>query len=419
MSRIALVDCNNFFVSCERVFRPDLVNRPTAVLSNNDGCIVARSNEVKALGIPMGVPLFKVKDIVDRHHVQLQSANFELYGDISQRMVRVLRQLCPRIEVYSIDECFLDLTDLPIADESAWGRQLRDRLLQEIGIPVSIGIAPTKTLAKAAAATAKHSPRGVAVINTETDRRQMLESLAIEDIWGIGRRLAPKMRDKGVTTAWQLVAASDSWLAQQFNITGLKMVDELRGLVRLGFGDKRSYRQTIMRSRAFAHTVHDYHQLEAAVASFTAVAAQRLRSQQSVCSGVITGLVSRQGDRIGRVGQVVNLPEATADSGRLITAALAALGQAYDESSAYKKASVTLVGIQPQQAWQLSLTDPDKRRQSRQVLMTAVDRLNRRFGAGTISYAVEDKLAANWQSKHERRSPRYTTRWTDLPSVKA
>lgn len=419
MSRIALVDCNNFFVSCERVFRPDLANKPTAVLSNNDGCIVARSNEVKSLGIPMGVPLFKVQDIVARHNIQLQSANFELYGDMSQRLVKILRQVCPRIEVYSIDECFLDLTDLPIGDETAWAQQLRSRVLQEIGIPVSIGVATTKTLAKAAAASAKPSVAGVAIIATEADRRRVLETLPVEDVWGIGRRLAPQLQDKGLTTAWQLAAASDKWLSHQFNITGLKMIDELRGESRIGFGDKRSFRQTIMRSRAFSHTVRDYHQLESAVASFTAVAAQRLRSQQSVCGGLVTGLVSRQEDRSRRVGQAIKLAEATADSGRLISAALAALGVIYDETAAYKKASVTLIDITTQQAWQLSLTDPDKQRHNRQTLMTEVDRLNHRFGAGTISYAVEDRLAANWQSKHERRSPRYTTRWTELPQLKA
>ncbi|HET8690451.1 MAG TPA: DUF4113 domain-containing protein, partial [Candidatus Saccharimonadales bacterium] len=401
MSRIALIDCNNFFVSCERVFRPDLVDRPTAVLSNNDGCIVARSNEVKALGVPMGTPLFKVKDIVARNNIRLLSANFELYGDMSQRMVRILRQVCPKIEVYSIDECFLDLGELDIREEKAWAAKLRRRLLDEIGIPVSIGVAPTKTLAKAAASTAKHLANGVTVIADEADRRHTLKNLPIEDIWGIGRRLAPKLRDKGLANAWQLTEASDAWLADQFNITGLKMIDELRGHTRLGFGDKRSYRQTIMRSRAFAYTVRDYHQLESAVASFTAAAAQRLRSQASVCSGIITGLAVRTERGQNRLGQLVTLPEPTADTGRLINAALAALAVIYEESAAYKKASVTLVGITDQAAWQLSLTDPDKQRQRRQRLMAEVDRLNRRFGGGTISYAAEDKLAANWQSKHE------------------
>ncbi|HET7630641.1 MAG TPA: Y-family DNA polymerase [Candidatus Saccharimonadales bacterium] len=420
MSRIGLVDCNNFFVSCERVFRPDLATKPTAVLSNNDGCIVARSNEVKALGVPMGIPLFKVKDIVRRHGIQLLSANFELYGDMSQRLVRILRQVCPKIEVYSIDECFLDLTKLPIKDETVWAEELRARILHEIGIPVSIGLAPTKTLAKAAAQSAKRLEVGIAVMAGEAARRQILERLPIEDVWGIGRRLGPKLRDKGVVNAWQLTEASDTWLAHQFNITGLKMIDELRAKARIDFGDKRSHRQTIMRSRAFSHTVRDYHQLESAVASFTASAAQRLRGQSSVCAGVMTGLVSpRENNRFNRSTSLISLTEPTADTGRLITAALAGLKAGYEENAAYKKASVTLIGITGQDDWQLSLTDPDHLRQRRQRLMAEVDRLNRRFGGGTIGYAAEDQLASTWQSRREHRSPRYTTRWSDLPQLKA
>jgi len=243
VSLYALVDCNNFFVSCERVFRPELTDVPVAVLSNNDGCIIARSNEVKALGIPMGVPLFKVRDIVRNHKVTLFSANFELYGDISQRIVSLLREETPLIEMYSIDESFIDLSELHIPDLEVWARKLRTRIFREVGVLTSVGVASTKTLAKVASTHSKTHGDGVSVAVTDEARKALLTDLAIEDIWGIGRRLAPRLHDRGVSTAIQLVNASDAWLHQQFTITGMKMVDELRG--KCGKLDKHNYQNRV------------------------------------------------------------------------------------------------------------------------------------------------------------------------------
>lgn len=416
MSRYALIDSNNFFVSCERIFRPDLAAKPVAVLSNNDGCVVARSNEVKALGIPMGIPLFKVKQVVRDQNVTLFSANFELYGDISQRIVTILREETPLIEVYSIDECFVDLSQLPLDDVQAWGVRVRDRVWREAGIPVSIGIAGTKTLAKVASTYAKTHGDGVMVIEDEQRRRELLADLPIEDIWGIGRRLAPKLHDRGVSRALQLVDASDAWLAQQFTITGLRMVDELRGVARLPFGDKHEQRQTIMRSRSFGHRVRDYYQLETAVATFAAQAAARLRGQGSICQGIITFLTTGpHAQQQHRASQLVMLPESTADTGRLITAALEGLEKIYDDDFAYQKAGVMLVGIQDESVWQLSLTDPVADRDRRRELMNQIDALNKRYGGGTVWYASEARHQADWRSRRERRSPRYTTQFTELP----
>lgn len=415
--RIALVDCNNFFVSCERLFRPDLWHKPVAVLSNNDGCVVARSEQVKDLGVSMGVPLYQVKNVVEANSVQLFSANFELYANISQRIVTILQEVCPRIEVYSIDECFLDITKLNLQDEQAWCEQLRQRLLDEVGMPVSIGVADTKTLAKAANHIAKKQSNGVAIIDNATTRQAVLRQLPIDAIWGIGRRLAPKLQEKGVTNAWQLVSASDNWLASQFNVTGLKMIDELRAKPRHGFGDKHDKRQSIMRSRSFSHRVRDYYQLEAATASFTVAAATKLRQQGSVCGAVLVSLLERKNDRWRRVNQLVSLDEPTADSGRLINAALSGLELAYDEDFAYQKSAVTLLDIKDQSVWQLSLTKPDGRRDKHQRLMLEVDKINRRFGNSTVSYAVENKLNSTWQSKRQLRSPSYTTKLAELPKL--
>lgn len=420
MSCYALIDCNNFFVSCERLFRPELNNEPVAVLSNNDGCIVARSNEIKALGIPMGVPLFQVRDVVTANKAILFSANFELYGDISQRIVQLLREETPLIEVYSIDENFIDLSEMPIKDRQAWARRIRERILREIGIPTSVGVGPTKTLAKVASTFAKTHGDGTWVIDSDEQREAMLELLPIEDIWGIGRQLAPKLLDKGVSKASQLTAASDAWLHSQFNIGGIKMVDELRGIPRLPFGDKHEQRKTIMRSRSFGHRVRDYFQLESAVATFAAQAASRLRSQDSVCTGLVISLqlAEREDERKQYVSRIVRLPEASAHTGALITAALSGLLALYDVEGSYKKAGVTLTGIVDRQAWQLSLLEQKPEvREKGVVLMENIDRLNKRYGKGTVWHASEAKQNATWQSKRERQSPRYTTRLSELPRL--
>ena len=420
MSCYALIDCNNFFVSCERLFRPDIAETPVAVLSNNDGCVIARSNEVKALGVPMGVPLFKVRDIVNANKVTLFSANFELYGDISQRIVRLLRDETPLIEVYSIDENFIDLSEMPIDDRKAWARRVRQRILDEIGVPTSVGVAPTKTLAKVASTFAKTHGDGTWVIESDAERMAMLEQLPIEDIWGIGRRLAPKLLDRGVSKASQLVSASDAWLRNQFTITGIRMVDELRGTPRIPFGDKHTQRKTIMRSRSFGHTVRDYFQLESAVATFAAQAASRLRGQDSVCSGIVVflQLAEREGERKRYVSQLVRLPEVSAHTGALIAAALEGLSILYDVEGSYRKAGVTLLDIVDQHAWQLSLLEqrPEERERGVQ-LMKNIDHLNKRYGKGTVWHASEAKRSARWQSKQERRSPRYTTQLGELPKL--
>lgn len=415
----ALVDCNNFFVSCERVFRPDLAKKPVAVLSNNDGCVVARSNEVKALAIPMGVPLFKVRDIVRANDVQLFSANFELYGDMSQRIVELLRQETPLIEVYSIDECFIDLSDLPIQDVHAWAVRVRKRVWREVGIPVSVGIAPTKTLAKAASFYAKTHGDGTHVVEDGVARRKLLSELPVGEVWGIGRRLGPKLLEKGISNALQLTDASDKWLEQQFTITGMRTVDELRGRMRIAFGDKRDQRATIMRSRSFGHRVRDYFQLESAVATFASQAAARLRAQGSVCTGVITFITTgiRPEEQRHHASQFVSLSEASADSGQLIMKALEGLAAIYDPDFAYQKAGVTLVGITDIASWQLSLTSNEIHREKKVALMQEVDKLNARYGRGTVWQGTEARSNATWQSKSERRSPRYTTRLNELPKL--
>lgn len=414
----AHIDCNNFFVSCERLFRPELERKPVAVLSNNDGCLISRSQEVKALGIAMGIPLFQIKQLVQQYDITLFSANFELYGDMSERIISLLRSVTPLIEVYSIDECFLDLRELDISDMTAWANTLRSRCKKEIGVPVSIGVAPTKTLAKVATNYAKKH-EGVSVIATPAERERVLAEVPVEDIWGVGWRTAPKLKDRGVSTALQLINATNAWLEQHFNITGLRMIDELRGHPRLRFGDQHEQRQSIMVSRAFGHRVREYHQLESALAHFTARAAARLRRQGSVCSRVVVYLTTgRYGEQVRSVSKSARLPEPTAATGRLLTTGLELLGEMYDPDFSYMKVAVTLLEIVDIHDWQLSLMQAADGRERDVRLMTSVDALNTRFGHGTVWHAAEDKLRASWHSRQALRSPRYTTSWTDLPKVR-
>ena len=414
----ALIDCNNFFVSCERLFRPDLEGKPVIVLSNNDGCFISRSAEAKALGLPMGAPVFKWKQELRLHDVVLLSANFELYGDISQRISEVLREVTPLVEVYSIDECFLDLSQLSIADHAQWAQHLQARVQREVGIPVSIGVAPTKTLAKVATTYAKTHGGCFAVVD-EAARQAMLRELPIEDIWGLGWRSAPRLREQGISTAEQLLSASDGWLSGQFNSSGMRMIRELRGEVCLSFGDHHEKRQTIMRSRSFGQRVRAYHLLENAVSSFAAQAAQRLRRQDSLAGIVEVALSARdRGEARARthLHTAVTLDEATADTARLISAALHGLGLIYDEQLLYDKAAVTLRDIHDRSTWQLSWLAEETRRDERQQLMGMVDGLNKRFGK-KLYFASERGADTTWQSKHERRSPRYTTEWSELPRL--
>lgn len=415
----ALIDCNNFFVSCERVFRPDLWNKPVAVLSNNDACIVARSNEVKAMGVPMGAPLFKIDHLMKGKDVTLFSANFRLYGDFSQRVVQILSQAAPEIEVYSVDESFLEISSLPDQDHAAWARDLRDRVMRWTGIPVSIGVAPTKTLAKAAAEYAKQVPdtAGVHVL-TDDNREDLLRWLSVRDVWGIGRALAPKLLLRGVSTAYDLTQVSEIWAHQQLSIRGLKTVRELKGESCLPLENIVEPQQTIARTRSFGHNVRDYYELEGAVATFAAQAAVKLRAQQGVATGVLVFIRTPHNFEGGKGSStVVKLGQPTADTGELIAAALEGLQTIHDPDFSYRRAGVALVGLTSRDAWQLSLlhnsTDLDKKT----ALMQSVDTLNKKYNIRLVRHASEHLRRTAWHSKHQRRSPAYTTNWADLPVV--
>jgi DNA polymerase V len=427
----ALIDCNNFFVSCERVFRPDLANKPVAVLSNNDGCIVARSNEVKALGVPMAVPYFKVKQVLTQHKAALFSANFRLYGDLSQRIAEIMRQACPEVETYSIDESFLQLSSLQITDYESWALALRQKVLQFTGIPVSIGIAPNKTLAKAASEYAKQNLSTKGVYGLVADQqllpeaagarhRQLLEWLPVGDIWGVGRQSTPKLQQVGISNAWQLSQVSDQWAQAQLNVRGLRTVKELRGELCMGLEVSDEPQQSIARTRSFGHTVRDYNQLEAAIATFAAQAAAMLRTQHETTETIMVFL--RTPKRLEATGSstVVRLLQPTNSTGDIIAAALEGLERLYDSNLAYKKGGVVLIKLASDERRQLSLLVGQPSSIDRETqLMQAVDQINSDFGSRLVRHASENPLRSNWHGQRGHQSPGYTTNWQELPIAKA
>ncbi len=417
----ALVDCNNFFVSCERVFRPDLWHKPVAVLSNNDGCIVARSNEVKALGVPMGVPYFQVKDVLAKGNATLFSGNFPLYGDFSQRVVQMLQEACPEVEVYSVDESFLEISSLRITNYEAWGKALRDKIMRFTGLPVSVGIAPSKTLAKAAADFVKKAnpERGAfSIAGNEAARIDLLRWLPVRDVWGVGWATAPKLRDRGIKNGYDLSQVSDAWALGDLSIRGLKTVRELRGESCFAFEHGGEPQKSIMRTRSFGHTIRNYYELEGAVATFAAQAAAKLRQQGELARGVMTYLrTSKHAAVQGGTSQVTRLHPASADTGAIIGAALKGLEAVYDPEFGYKKAGVVLMDLHGSDHRQLAFTDDPTTIDRNARLMQSVDTLNKKFHTRLVRHASEHIENEKWRSKRELRSPAYTTNWNELRKV--
>lgn len=420
----ALVDCNNFFVSCERIFRPDLEGKPVVVLSSNDGCFVARSAEAKALGIPMGAPAFKHRDVLERHKVVQFSANFELYGDISKRITALLSEACPRIEIYSIDESFLDISQLGITDIAAWASLLRQRVWREIGVPVSIGVAPTKTLAKLASERAKQQPElhGVLDVTTDTARERALLQTNVQEIWGVGWRLAPRLRAAGLSNALAVAQARPALVRQVVgSVHGPQLVLELRGTSCIPFEPIGKPQQMIMRGRTLGRDTGESHVLEAALATLTTQAAFRLRQQHQVCRRIALTLeTNRHKPGYTREHPELRLDHPVSDTGELISLLHALLMGIFVAGRPYHRLNIHLLELGPQDALQADIFgtfDAEKfdRRLSR---MKALDGLNRKFGRGTLHYAAEN-LSDAWTPIRDARSPRYVSNWAELPRIRA
>lgn len=420
----ALIDCNNFFVSCERLFRPDLEGKPVVVLSSNDGCVVARSNEAKALGIPMGAPAFKYRQFFKDYRVVQFSANFELYGDVSRRITDLLTTITPRIEIYSVDESFLDLSQLPITDYEAWGREVQRRIWKWIGIPVSIGMASTKTLAKLAADRAKKDQELNGVLSfidiPERLFQTYLELTRIESIWGVGWRLSPRLRSEGLATAGQLRRLRPQRAQQLMGILGRQLVTELNGISCKPLELEGRVHKSIARTRTFGHDTAERYAVEAALTTFTSQASYRLRKSEQRTRRVrifLTTSKHKPGYRYWSREAVFEVP--TADAGLIAQEVNKLFNQLYIPTVEYHRAGVLLHDFVPAAQLQTDLLGyVDVANHIKAAArMQAVDEINDRYGRRTIRLAAE-KLGTVWQPKYELRSPRYATRWEELAKVK-
>ncbi len=416
-----LCDCNNFFVSCERVFRPELEGRPVVVLSNNDGCVIARSNEAKALGIRMGHPYFQLRELIERHDVAVFSGNMALYGDMSRRVIGRLRQLVPAAEVYSIDEAFLDFGGIAAGRLGELGHRIGRTIRRDTGIPVSIGIAPTKTLAKIASHLCKHYPklRGACFMHRPEDIEKVLGRYAIGEVWGIGRRHRAMLQAAGVATARDFIAHSETWVRQRMGITGVRTWRELQGEACIDFETAPAARQQISYSRSFAREVETFDTLHASMVAFAASCAEKLRRQRSLCGSVtVYILTNRHRDDLPQYYESATLhpPVATDDTLELTLRVREGLERIFRPGYGYKKAGVLLSDIVPREGAQTDLFDPvDRARRSR--LMEALDAANGRLGGRKIVVAAQTLSPAPTNRAH--LSPAYTTDWDQLLVVKA
>lgn len=419
-----LIDCNNFFVSCERLFRPDLEGKPVVVLSSNDGCVVARSNEAKALGIPMAAAAFKYKQIFDAHKVTTFSGNFELYGDISKRTISLLTTITPRIEIYSVDESFLDISELPITDYAEWGRKVRESILRYIGVPVSIGIASSKTLAKLAAEIAKQNDEHQGAFNfinlPEEQKTEALHRMRVEDVWGVGRKLAPLLRSEGASTALGLMNMRPQHAQQLMGIHGRQMIAELQGTACHQLTREHTPAKTIMRSRTFGEDTSHAYALEAAIANMATRAGHQLRREGLLAGriGLFTN-TSRHKPGYRMWTRQIHMPMPTNDTGQIIQLLVEKLGEFYSDKQKYHQLGVFLHDLIPENALQTDLLGnvTPAMHDRAQARMKAVDDINHRWGRGKIYYAAQD-LNTAWQPRRKIASPRYVSKWSELPEAR-
>jgi DNA polymerase V len=417
---IALIDCNNFYASCERVFEPKLKNKPIVVLSNNDGCVIARSNEAKALGIKMGEPAFKRRDIFDKNNVNVFSSNFPLYGDFSARVMSVISQSVPSIEIYSIDEAFVDLAGIP--NKEFFSDNLRKKINQWVGIPVSIGIAPTKTLSKIANSIAKKDKKvDVYELSDAKKITSLLKEFPVHKIWGIGRSLSSMLNANNIFTAYELTQQSNSWIQKYMSITGLKLVKELRGESCFDITSEWTRKKSITTSRTFGKEIDNINHLSQAISTYASMCAAKLREEKS-CAKTIHVMIYtnpfKQGFRVNYKGYKKIILDTPSNSDHdIVPKCLEALRSIYRNDCIYKRAGIIVSDIVPQSTIQLSVFDDIKKIEKQSALMSAVDKINGKYGRMNVRLASSG-FGKRLHLRQERLSPCYTTRISDLLRVK-
>lgn len=415
----ALVDCNNFYASCERVFRPDLNGKPIVVLSNNDGCVIARSNEAKAVGIPMGAPAFEYEKQFAEHQVQVFSANFPLYGDMSQRVMTILEEYSPDIEIYSIDEAFLKLQGFDHYNLQEYGESMRKKVTKWTGIPISVGIAPTKALSKLANRIAKkyaQKTKGTYIIDTEEKRLKALKWLSIEDVWGIGRQHSKRLKALNVHTAYEFTQLEDEWVRKYLSIVGLRLKKDLEGIPTLDLEEAQP-KKNIATTRSFETNYTEFEQLKERVTTFAVSCGEKLRKQNSCCNSLMV-FIHTNGHRkdLPQYNRniVIQLPFPTNSSIELAKFATQALKQIFKPGFHYKKAGVIVQDFTPVNNLQLNLFNNSDERHI--ALMKAIDTINHTYGQHKIRLAAQDNKRV-WKMKQEKLSPRYTTKLSDIITI--
>ncbi|WP_196892938.1 Y-family DNA polymerase [Aureivirga marina] len=415
----ALIDCNNFYASCERVFNPALNHQPVVVLSNNDGCVIARSNEAKKLGIPMGAPAFKFASTFEKHNIHIFSSNYALYGDMSSRVMNLLSEFTPEIEIYSIDEAFLKFDGFELFDLEKIAFQMKQKVTKGTGIPISIGIAPTKALAKVANRIAKkfsEKTNGIYIIDSEEKRLKALKWLPIEDIWGIGRRHAKRLRNIQVKTAFQFTELPDDWVRKNMTIVGLRLKHDLQGKPTLDLEQPAS-KKMIATTRSFDRMLSDYEDIRERIATFAISCGEKLRKQNSQCN-LLMIFLHTNGFRkdLPQYGKniVINTEFPTNSSIDLVKYATKGLRNIFQEGYQYKKAGVIVMGLTPNNQKQFSLFSEENPKHEN--LMKIVDRLNFSYGNNKVKFGSQS-LDKQWKMKQEKLSPRYSTNIHEIINI--
>ena len=417
----ALIDCNNFYVSCERVFNPKLNNKPVVVLSNNDGCAISRSNEAKALGIPMGAPAFKYEKVFQKNNVKVFSSNFPLYGDMSSRVMSILSKFTPNIEIYSIDEAFLKFDGFEKYDLESYCEKIKDTVFKWTGIPISIGIAPTKSLAKVSNRIAKKFPnqtKGVYLINSEEKRIKALKWLKIEDVWGIGFKHAERLKNIKVNNAHDFISLPDNWVRKKMSVVGLRLKKELESRSVLGLEEVRSPKKAIATTRSFEGTITNYEKIKERISTFAVCCAEKLRSQNSNCNSIYVFVRSNKFQKNKpqyRNGILITLPFSTNSNMVISKYAIQGLKKIFKAGINYKKAGTIVMGLDSSENHQLNLFENENPKHS--YLMKTIDHIQKREGQNKIKLASQD-LRKRWKMKQEKLSPNYTCKVNDIIRVK-
>ena len=420
---IALIDCNNFYVSCERVFDPKLKGKPVIVLSNNDGCVIARSDEAKQLGIEMGTPSFMIKELIQKQSVQVYSSNYTLYGDMSARVMQVIKEFVPRAEIYSIDEIFADVSSLTHLDLTDLAKQIRESVIRCTGIPVSIGIAPTKTLAKLANRYAKKTRPHEAVFcaDEEWRIRDILHFTDVKDIWGVGEQYHKLLKKNGFHTAADFIHAPEAWVRKEMAVVGLRTQQELKGIACIEWQDELKGKKNICTSRGFGKLITTKREVQQAIATFTSSCGQKLRRQNSCARRIhvfVQTNIHRKEDDQYFHSITLDITVPTNSTRELLKYSMKALDIIYRPGFKYNKTGVMVMDLVPANQTQLGLFESDTNRAKEKGTMTAVDGINRMFGHDTVRMAKQE-FNTKWKLRQQHLSKRYTTQFSDLMKVKA